>query len=165
VCVLVLSCLVSAGVTAASEPDGDFRLRLERLPTSDGSIVVRLKVHPFVAVDNATLTVSAPLDFDLRPQTPSRHDRLEVLDDSYGATKLRAVLRDLGTSATAVDLELVLAPQIFGTLDFVVEGVDGQGRTLRDAVGLLLPDPTERAVRRLGAIEYPAIVFPNEGAR
>ena len=163
---LLLSCLLALPGTRAGEPAGDFRLQVERVPSSNGSVVVRLKIQPFTVVAAATLTVSAPLDFDLRPRTPSMHRRLEVLDGPGGETRLRARLSALESAApSTLELELDLPSGSHGTLDFVVEGIDGKGRALRDAVGLSLPDPAARGTRRLGAHEYPAVILPDGGER
>ena len=163
---LLAVCLGAVPSTLATEPDGHFRLRIERLPSADGSTVVRLKLQPFAAVVDASLTVSAPIEFELRPQTPSvLGEPLPIVTDP-GTTAARASLRELDPSrVSSIELELLLPPGAYGTIDFVIEGRDANTRRIRDAVGFLVPDPGSRGKRRLGAVEFPALVLTDEGVR
>lgn len=146
----------------ATEPDGPLRLKAEHLTSfKDGGFVVRLELQPFVVLDQATLTVSAPLAFDLESLTPSMHTRFQSIRIGRDRPSVRSTLERLDPAiASSLEFELILSSVDDGILEFVVEGRDAAGRVLRDAVGLAVRGPGSCGVYRLGALEFPAVVLP-----
>ena len=158
---LVLTAI--AWPVSATEPDGHLRLRAEWVQPASGRgpAIVRLSIHSLVPLDEPTLTVSTPLDFAVRPLTPS--GGAEFGDGPAApdrrAVRARLVRLDTATPST-IDFELILSPGRHGILEFIVEGRDSNGRTIRNAIGLAAGEPPSAGVHRLGAIEFPAVVLP-----
>lgn len=147
---------------SATEPDGHLRLQAEwvQANTKGGPPIVRLRIRSLVPLNDATLTVSAPFNFVLRPATPFVEADFHTAPAAPGRRAIRTSLQRLDTSAAStVDFELSLSPGSHGILEFIVEGRDSSGRTIRDAIGLAAGESTA-GVHRLGAIEFPATVFP-----
>ncbi len=162
--VFVLLVLIAiAWPVSATEPDGHLRLRAEWITpaTGRGPSVVRLSIHSLVPLDEATLIVSAPLDFAVRPLNLSRRPEFEAGPAAPGRRAIRASLARLDTAAPSmIDFELILSPGGHGVLEFIVQGRDSNGRTIRNAIGLAAGEPPSAGVHRLGAIEFPAVVLP-----
>jgi hypothetical protein len=148
---------------SATEPDGQLRLRTEWVqPDTHGRpAVVRLSIDSLVPLDEATLTVSAPLDFVVQLANPSKRAEFRVVPAAQDRREIRASLQRLDTAApSTVDFEVSLAPGGYGILEFIVEGRDSSGRTVRGAIGLAVAESPAAGVLRLGAIEFPATVLP-----
>ena len=88
-----------------------------------GPPIVRLSIRSLVPLNDATLTVSAPLDFVLRPATPFVEADFRAAPAAQGRRAIRTGLQSLDTSApSTVDFELSLSPGGHGILEFIVEG-------------------------------------------
>jgi hypothetical protein len=146
----------------ATEPDGHFQLQTRWVQPNahGGPPIVRLSIRSLVPLDEATLTVSVPLDFVMHPVAPSAQADFDAVPAPPGRSAIRASLRRLETVAPSTfDFELSVLPGGHGILEFIVEGRDSSGRTIRNAIGLAAGDPPA-GVHRLGAIEFPAAVLP-----
>ena len=162
---LLLAAVAIVSPILATEPDGHLELRTAWLQkdADRGSWVVRLSIRPLVALDDASLTVTSPVDVALRPLAPTVEGEFVVVAAAQDRHAIRADLRPLDTTApSTVDFELNLSPGGHGILEFIVEGRASDGRIVRNAVGLALGESPPGRVRRLGAIEFPATVLPTE---
>ncbi len=157
---VLLALMAIASPGQATEPDGHVRLQVERLSESAAGLpVVRLSLHSLAPVDQATLTVRAPLDVDARPVPAAIGAGFEELPTVSGRQAMRSALRSLGAAAVTIDFELNLAPQSGGIVEFIVEARDANGRPIRNALGIFVGQPKTSGVRRLGAHEFPAAVL------
>ena len=167
-CALFLVLLAAFAIVpfvSATEPDGHLELRTVWLQkdADRGSWVVRLSIRPLVTLDDASLTVTSPVDVALSPLAPTVEGEFAVVAAAQDRHAIRAGLRPLDmTVPSTVDFELILSPGGYGILEFIVEGRDSNGRIVRNAIGLALGESPPGRVRRLGAIEFPATVLPTE---
>ena len=138
--VFVLLVLIAiAPLAAASEPDGHLRLHAEwvQADTGSGPRVLRLSIRSLVPLDEATLTVSAPLDLVVRAVAPSPGVQFGVVPDTQDRHTIRANLPRLDSVVpSTIDFELTLSPGRNGILEFIVEGRDSNGGRIRSAIGI-----------------------------
>ena len=154
--------------TYATEPDGHLQLHVERVHASadGGPPIVRLSIRSYVPLDEITLTVSTPVDFALLPLTLPDDTSFYEVRATRDRRAIRAGLPRLDPSMlSTLDFELVSLPDGNGTLEFIVEGRDESGRRIRNAVGLAVRESGPAGVRRLGAVEFPAVVLPSTEKR
>lgn len=157
-----------ASLAVATEPDGHLQLQTDWVQANadEGPLVVRLRIRSFVALDEATLTVSTPVDFALRPLAPSVETDFRAVPAAQDRRAIRAGLQSLDPAVlSTLDFELVLSPGGNGTLEFIVEGRDRTGRKIRNAIGFAVREEGFAGVHRLGAVEFPAAVLPPAGKR
>jgi hypothetical protein len=142
----------------AAEPDGHLHLSAEWVEPAQGNTpsVVRLTIRSLVPVDDAILTVSAPLDIRLQPAKRE----FGVADDVFGRHSIRRGLSALRPTADLTfDFILVLSPRRSDVIEFIVEGRDSSGRSIRNAIGWAAGESSKVGVERLGAVEFPAVVL------
>jgi hypothetical protein len=156
----------------ATEPDGHIQLHADWVQADAdadegaGPRVLRLTIRSLVPLDQATLTVSAPVAFAIDPRTDSEARKFRPIQAGQNRRAMRSDLPHLGpTVSSATDFEVVLSPDSHGTLEFVVEGRDLNGRRIRNAIGFAASESGPRGVRRLGAVEFPATILPATGTR
>jgi len=158
--VFLISIVIASSVSA-TEPDGHLQLQTNWVQASanGGPPIVRLDIRPLVPLDEITLTVSTPLEIVLRPVTPSARADFHAAPAAPDRRAIRTGLQPLDAATpSTIDFELILSPGAAGTLEFIVEGRDSSGKTIRNAIGLAAGEPSA-GVHRLGAIEFPAAVI------
>ena len=159
----LLVLLAIASPVSATEPDGHVQLQTEWLQPDmgNGPPVVRLSIRCLVPLAEATLTVSTPLDFVARPVAPSVEADFHAAPAAPDRRAIRAGLQRLDTTVpSSLEFELILSPGRNGVVEFIVEGRDSSGRTIRNAIGVAAGESASTGVQRLGAIEFPAVVLP-----
>jgi hypothetical protein len=145
----------------ATEPDGHIELRAEWIQsaTGQGPSAVRLNVRSLVALKDAKLTVSTPDDLWLLPAMSPVESGFSPAPTTQHRQAIRKHLHDLDPQSTAAfDFVVTLSPGRTTVVEFIVEGRDSAGRTVRNAVGLSVGGPASVGVRRMGAIEFPATI-------
>ncbi len=160
---VLLAMIAIASFASATEPDGHLRLRADwvRPDTGNGPPGVRLSIRSLVPLDAATLTVSTPVDFALRPVVPTLEASFRTVPAARGRRAIRADMQRLAPLETStLDFVLTLSPGRNGVIEFIVEGRDPSGKTIRNAIGIAVVEPSSGGVQRLGAIEFPAAVLP-----
>jgi hypothetical protein len=164
----LLVLIVIAWPVSATEPDGHLRLRTEWVQSASGRgpAIVRLSIHSLVPLDELTLTVSTPLELAVRPLTGSGGTEFRAGPAAPDRRAIRASLARFNTATpSTLDFELILSPGAHGILEFIVEGRDSGGKTVRNAIGVAAGEPPATGVHRLGAIEFPAVILPPTGKR
>jgi hypothetical protein len=160
---VLLVVVAIASPVVATEPDGHIRLRTEWVQpeAGHGSPVVRLSIRSLVPLDEATLTVSTPVDFALRSVAPTAEASFRAVPAAQDRLAIRRGLQRLDPAETStLDFVLTLSPGRNGVIEFIVEGRDSSGRIIRSAIGLAAGESSSAGVQRLGAIEFPATVLP-----
>ncbi|NIM63308.1 MAG: hypothetical protein GTO30_17200 [Acidobacteria bacterium] len=166
----LLACVGPLAVPAiATEPDGHVRLVAEWVQprTPQDSPLVRLTIHPLVALDDVTLTVTAPIEFSLQPVRPQAATRFTAVPPAQDRLAIRADL-SLAGPATASTFDFQSAPltERIGIVEFIVEGRDAAGQRVVNAIGIASGKLESAGTERLGAFEFPAVVLPpQDGGR
>ena len=153
---------VLAAPVAASEPDGHVELRAEWVQPAPGQgpSVVRLSLRSLVVLENTRLTVSTPIDVELRPAMSPGDVGFETVPASQHRQAIRKRMQRVDRESTATfDFEVTVSPGRRGVVEFIVEGRDPAGRTIRNAIGFVISESVSVGVQRLRAIEFPAAVF------
>ena len=163
---VLLVSIAIASLASATEPDGHLQLQTEWVQANadEGALVVRLGIRSYVPLDDVTLTVTTPVDFDLRPLESSVEANFRDVPTTQDRHAIRTDLQRLEPAVLSIlDFELILAPGDNGTLEFIVEGSDNAGRRIQNAAGVAVRESGSAGVRRLGAVEFPAtVVSPTE---
>lgn len=165
-CVLCIAGVLS--LCPAVEPDGFLRIRPGWLqdpaadPPSNGKIL-RLNLESLAAVENADLVVTLPREIGIAVLTPAWSDRFRFVEAPEGKQALRASLGDLPRSANLlIEFEFFRSEDEAGIVSFRVEGSLEGGRPISEAAGATLGHPGTRPVLRHGAMEFPAVVYPED---
>jgi len=164
----VLVFFVIALPAAATEPDGHIQLQADwvQADADAGPLVLRLKLRSYVPLDEATLTVSTPVVFAIDSLTESKEGKFRAIQAAQDRRAMRSNLERLEPGVlSTLDFEVVLSPGGHGTLEFIVEGSDRNGRRIRNALGFAASESGPRGVRRLGAVEFPATILQSKGKR
>lgn len=150
-----------AGPVAASEPDGHVELRAEWVKPAPGQgpSVIRLRIRSLIVLEDSRLTVSTPIDVELRPAMSPGDVGFETVPARQHRQAIRNQMQRVDRESTATfDFEVALSPGRRGVVEFIVEGRDPAGRTIRNAIGFVVSESVSVGAQRLGAIEFPAAV-------
>jgi hypothetical protein len=165
-------CVLSA-VTflPAVEPDGYLRIRPGWLQDpgggDEGSLqdgkILRLSLESITPLSGAVLTVTLPETIRIEPLTERWRGTFLHVDAGEGRQAIQVSLEQLRPGAVLLlDFELSAAADESGIASFRIEAVSASGRTVNEAAGITLGHPGVRPVRRHGAMEFPAVIIPEE---
>ncbi|MDH3627906.1 MAG: hypothetical protein OEV00_12340 [Acidobacteriota bacterium] len=157
----ILLSFVPVALLHSAEPSG--HLQFDVLWVRED--VVRLQIRPLVPLVDGALSVSAPTGSRLQPLGPDSAEfrHVDPIPQRQGFKRDGIQLNPSVT--TEFEFEWVLTAADRGVLEFIVEGTDGSGRRVRDAIGFAVQADDDPLTIRLGAAEYPATVLRSEGSR
>lgn len=123
--------------------------------------LLRLSVKPLVALEEWTLTVTAPDTFDIRAQAPPVRSGFRDVPAGDRRRAIRAEMPGVvAAERLTLEFEVIYPPAGGGTVSLIVEGGRKAGHRFHEAVGITARPSAPAPVRRLGAAEFPANVLP-----
>ena len=156
---LVFALMLSTGIQA-SEPYTFARIEPE---WDEAGEVLSLSIIPDLTLANAVFRLESPETIVLEPTAGPFQDRFR---ERPANGEIRILESGLGEIPERLVLRLSFRPSGHqvqgGVVSFILEGETASGDPVREAIGVAVGHPGERAVRRHGALEFPAV--PLDGA-